>query len=413
MRILLCTYNALSAYAHLRDNVNKPLKILLVSHSSIVRVYQDKLRYLAASERIELHLLIPERYLEGSDVIQGAPGDGIYRTHTLPARFGEAGRQNLHYYLQANALLRRIEPDILHLEEEPESIVSMQMIRIARRLPSPPRIVLFSWRNIEKRYREWPFLKPQRYIYPFVEKYVLRHTDYLIAGNREATKIFGDMGYTFPMSVIPQYGIDPELFTPGQSDEDLIRSLGLTGIVIGFVGRLLEMKGIETLIRAFARLRNEQSSLLLLGSGPDRKRFEALARSLNVAERLVIVEWIPASEVMRYLRCMDIFVLPSRTTEAWKEQFGRVLIESMACQIATVGSASGEIPHVIGDAGRVFAEDDDLELARHLQELNDDPELRIALAKAGRERALQHYTNEIIARDIGRVYEKAMNPRTT
>ena len=67
---------------------------------------------------------------------------------------------------------------------------------------------------------------------------------------------------------------------------------------------------------------------------------------------------VPSTEAPRYYREIDVLVLPSLTRPNWVEQFGRVLIEAMACGVAVVGSSSGEIPWVIGDAGVIFPEGD-------------------------------------------------------
>jgi glycosyltransferase involved in cell wall biosynthesis len=118
---------------------------------------------------------------------------------------------------------------------------------------------------------------------------------------------------------------------------------------------------------------------------------------------------VPSTEVAAYMSGLDVFVLPSRTTGNWKEQFGRVLIESMACQVPVIGSDSGEIPHVIGDAGLVFPEGDALALAAHLQKLADSKALREELAAKGLERVTQHYTQLQIARQHLKLYRKALN----
>ena len=60
---------------------------------------------------------------------------------------------------------------------------------------------------------------------------------------------------------------------------------------------------------------------------------------------------------------MDVSVLPSLTRPNWKEQFGRTLAEAMSCETPVIGSDSGEIPHVIGDAGLIFKEGDAQALA--------------------------------------------------
>jgi L-malate glycosyltransferase len=99
---------------------------------------------------------------------------------------------------------------------------------------------------------------------------------------------------------------------------------------------------------------------------------------------------------------MDLFVLPSRQVPrstlhwwypvGWKEQFGRVLTEAMACRTPVIGSLSGEIPYVIGDAGLVFPEDDAPQLAARMQDLLAQPARRRELGSRGRQRVLTHYT---------------------
>jgi glycosyltransferase involved in cell wall biosynthesis len=81
-----------------------------------------------------------------------------------------------------------------------------------------------------------------------------------------------------------------------------------------------------------------------------------------------------------------------------------VLIEAMACGVPVVGSASGEIPNVIGQAGLVFAEGDAGALRAHLDRLMREPDLRRELARRGRERVIAHFTMRRIAEETVEVY---------
>ena len=111
-----------------------------------------------------------------------------------------------------------------------------------------------------------------------------------------------------------------------------------------------------------------------------------------------------------FFASIDVLAVPSRTTPTWKEQFGRVLVEAMACQTPVIGSDSGEIPHVIGDAGLIFAEGDAQALASHLLRLASDPALRADLGRRGRARALAHFTHERIAAATYQVYQQILEP---
>ena len=83
---------------------------------------------------------------------------------------------------------------------------------------------------------------------------------------------------------------------------------------------------------------------------------------------------------------LDVLVLPSRTTETWTEQFGRVLVEALWCGVPVVGSDSGEIPWVINETGGgvVFPEGDVAALATQLSRFRQDPQFGRRLGAAGR-----------------------------
>jgi glycosyltransferase involved in cell wall biosynthesis len=109
-----------------------------------------------------------------------------------------------------------------------------------------------------------------------------------------------------------------------------------------------------------------------------------------------------------YFSGLDVLVLPSVSRSNWKEQFGRVLIEAMACDVITIGARSGAIPEVIGDAGLIFTEGNVEELRAHLQRLIDDIDLREELRHKGRQRVTANYTQAAIARNTVEVYRELL-----
>jgi glycosyltransferase involved in cell wall biosynthesis len=131
-------------------------------------------------------------------------------------------------------------------------------------------------------------------------------------------------------------------------------------------------------------------------------------RELGLHQRVAIQPAVPSIEVPALLQQLDVLVLPSRTTAHWKEQFGRVLVEAMSCGVAVVGSSSGEIPHVIGDAGIVVAEGDVAMLRSALLNLLHQPALCHELGQRGRARVLQHYTQAALAGKYYDVYRAMM-----
>jgi glycosyltransferase involved in cell wall biosynthesis len=148
--------------------------------------------------------------------------------------------------------------------------------------------------------------------------------------------------------------------------------------------------------------------LRLLGDGPQREALREMAGVYNISGSVSIEPPIPSTEMPAFYRTLDALVLPSRTRPNWKEQFGRVLIEAMACGVPVIGARSGAIPEVIGEAGLLFDEGDAAGLRNHLAELLADPALREALATAGRQRVLDRFTQAQIATQTVDVYRRMM-----
>jgi glycosyltransferase involved in cell wall biosynthesis len=171
---------------------------------------------------------------------------------------------------------------------------------------------------------------------------------------------------------------------------------------------MVEEKGVQLLIQAVAGL-DGPWTLRLIGDGPYLPRLEALSTKLGIADRVQFEPWKPAAEMPDHLSALDLLVLPSLTCRNWKEQFGRVLVEAMASEVPVVGSSSGEIPNVIGDAGLVFPESDVTALREALSELMTDPQLRAQLSQRGRARVLQHYTQQRIATETYGVYLRLLD----
>jgi glycosyltransferase involved in cell wall biosynthesis len=168
---------------------------------------------------------------------------------------------------------------------------------------------------------------------------------------------------------------------------------------------LVPEKGVDVLLRACAALPPALDwTLHLLGDGPERGRLADSARELSIDGRVRFLGRIPSAQTPQFYQTLDVLAVPSLSRPNWVEQFGRVLTEAMACGVPVIGSRSGEIPWVIGDAGRIFPEGDAGALASVLAELGGDPAQRAGLAAAGRARVLAHFTQAQIAAETAAVY---------
>ncbi|MCC7358573.1 MAG: glycosyltransferase [Anaerolineales bacterium] len=364
------------------------MRVLLLSKAFVVGAYQRKLEALAACPGLELTAVTPPSWRDqrGLLTLERAYTSG-YRLVVTPVRFN--GRFHLHYYPRLAAVLAEARPDLVHVDEEPYNFATWHAQRLARRAGA--KTVFFSWQNLRRAY-PWPFSA--------FEREVLRHADAGIAGNQDAVAVWRAKGYTGLLSVIPQVGVDPDLFAPDPAPA--ARDV----FTIGFAGRFVPEKGVDLLLRAAAQLPGE-ARVRVLGAGPELPRLARLAADLGLAACVSFAQ-VSSLDMPAQLAALDCLVLPSRTRPNWKEQFGRVLIEAMACGVPVIGSTCGEIPHVIGAAGLIFAEDDAAALAAHLRALQADPARRAALGAAGRARVLAHYTQAQVARATAALYRQVL-----
>lgn len=365
---------------------SRPVRVLMVSKACVVGAYQRKLEALAAYPGLVLTVAVPPEWRDerGATRLERVYTQG-YELAVEPMTFN--GNFHLHYYPRIEKLIARLRPDLVHIDEEPYNLATWHILTLAQR--SGAKTLFFSWQNLLRRY-PFPF--------SWLEREVLRRADAAIVGNREALTVWRAKGFSRSIHVIPQFGVDPEVFHPPSA----IRRP--PPFVIGYAGRLVAEKGVEVLLRAVAQL-PPVTQVQIRGSGPEAGALQRLTRELNLAERVRFDPLIPSMQMPAYLNQLDALVLPSRTRPNWKEQFGRVLVEAMACGVPVVGSTCGEIPNVIGEAGLIFPEGEVEALASHLRSLLTDANLRARLSELGRARVLAQYTHQHIAAQTYAVYQ--------
>ena len=365
------------------------MRVVMVSKALVAGAYQRKAEEIARLG-VELTVLVPPAWGDrrGQQRLERAHTQG-YTLQETPVRF--SGNFHLHYYPKLGEELARLRPDVLHMDEEPYNLATWLALRAALRLTVPA--LFFTWQNLCRSYPP-PFRRFEQDDY--------RRAAHALAGSEDAAAVLRRKGCRTPITVLPQFGVDPQLFSPSLQT----RPAGAP-FRIGYAGGLLPEKGVDLLLRACAGLTGAWR-LHLAGGGSEETALRRMAGELGVTDQVHFAGRLPSTQMPEFYRQLDAFVLPSRTTPAWKEQFGRVLIEAMACAVPVVGSDSGEIPHVLGDAGVVFAEGDVPALRGQLQRLAEDATERVRLGELGRSRVLEQYTMTRIAQETVTVYEQIM-----
>jgi glycosyltransferase involved in cell wall biosynthesis len=168
-------------------------------------------------------------------------------------------------------------------------------------------------------------------------------------------------------------------------------------------------KGVYTLLEAMRQL-PAAVRLLMVGTGPEENGLRQLSTEYGLDGRIEMIGPVPYREMPAILNRMDLLVLPSDETKYWKELFGRILIEAMACGLPIVASRSGGIPEVIGEAGVLVEPGDARALAVALERLCADIEARCALGRAARERALAFFDIPVVAGILGKEILQTVSP---
>ena len=365
------------------------MRVLMLSKASIVGIYQPKLQAIGRLG-VNLKVLVPPSWKDerGEQVLERHAVAG-YTLSAIPIRMN--GNFHLHHYPTLGREVRAFQPDIVHIDEEPYNLAAWQAQYHAQRVGA--KSLFFSWQNIKRNYPP-PFSWGERWIY--------RSVDYALAGTDDAAAVLRAKGYTGPLATIPQFGTDEQLFQPAPSCSQ-------RPFTIGFFGRIVPEKGVDVLLRAAAQLSGEWR-LRLVGGGTAENDLRSLAGELAIGERVEFIGQLPSADLPAQYHAIDLLVLPSLTRSNWKEQFGRVLVEAMASGVPVIGSDSGAIPTVIGDAGPIVPEGDVSGLTLAIQQVMDQPRLRDRLIERGRQRFLTHFTHERIAAATVEVYQELMPP---
>jgi glycosyltransferase involved in cell wall biosynthesis len=367
------------------------VKVLMVSKPMIASAYRTKAEGIARHPDVDLTVVVPPYWRD--DAGRRAPlepgHDAGYRLVVEPMAFN--GHFHYHFYPTIHQVFRRVRPDLLHMDEEAYNLATWQGFALARMTGA--KALFFTWQNLHRRYP--PPIS-------WMEDWVHRSAVGAMCGNAESVDVLRGKGYRGRTWVIPQFGVDPALFTPDPEAQSRPRPF-----TVGFAGRLRERKGAHLLVEAVAQLGGD-ARLEILGWGEEEPRVRALAADRGLGDRFQLRPGVPSDQVPAFLQQLDVAVMPSIEIESWKEQFGRVLVEAMACGVNVVGSNSGEIAHVIADAGLVFPPGDATALADCLRRLRDDEALRADLREKGLRRVRGTYTQQSVADQTVAAYREVL-----
>jgi len=299
-------------------------------------------------------------------------------------------------------ILLKFKPDFIFIEEDPHSAISFETVCLASICCPKTPIGFLVWDNLA---RVPPF--PLRVIKRWLTRFALSRAACVVAGNREAQQLLSSRkNYRGPSFLLPQFGLDWAAYQ-GMAKPGIEHEIGKQpGVpVVGFMSRLVPEKGILLLCEALSGLKEIPWKLVIIGAGPLESTLREKWQRV-FGERLMLVGSGARPDLPDYLKCMDLLVAPSVSTPVWKEQFGMVMVEAMAAGVPVIGSSSGAIPEVIGEAGILFPEGDIRSLREALARLLRSPEERKRMSQLGRDRALAVFSHETMANSYMRIFNQ-------
>jgi len=384
-------------------STSAPLRLLAVGHSYVLATNRAILRELARDESFDISVAAPAYFHGDLRPLTLEPEPAGSRLTIIPLRAYLT--RSVHVFAYHPADLRRVvsngDYDVVHAWEEPYILGGYQIASALR--GSPARFCFRTAQNNVKRYPP-PF--------GHFEGAVLARAQRWIAGGQLVYDAMCRKGFPAETGTVLTLSVDTTEFTPSTAESRAMakRAMGLTGPVIGYLGRFTKPKGIPLLLQAMDIVgMGRPWTLLLLGSGPLEDSIHRWAAKRGIAER-VRVQLVRHDEVSGVLPAMDVMVAPSQTAPNWREQFGRMSIEAFAAGVPLIASDSGEIPTVAGDAAIIVPERDAHGFASAICRLLDSPDDCAELVRRGYLRA-ERYSSRQLARQFAEFYRELASTR--
>ena len=381
------------------------MKVLVVYHAGAASNARCIFHELSRSAGLKLIVAVPEKlqvdrvYSPSGWLVAEDESANGYRVKPLPLR--DPSQYHLGFERsRLRELLHSATPDVIHVLDEATSGYLFQTVWERLTICRSAKVLFYGFDNLPLHLKTHSRIK-------------WHSTWRQLAGgagaSTEAIERVRKAG--FPADRPLQrvfWGIDAATFRP-MNPAAVKRNLGLDyRHVIGFVGRLLPEKGLDVLFEAVRAL-DPSVHAVIIGSGPMRPSLEAAASEPPLAGRIHFFDVMPPDKLVEYVNCMDVLTIPSLTTPAWKEQYGRVIAEAFACGIPVVGSDSGAIPEVVGNAGLIVPEGRSADLAQALRSVLFDDGMSSRLKTLALVRSQEELSTTAMARKLNDLYRTVMD----
>lgn len=243
------------------------------------------------------------------------------------------------------------------------------------------------------------------------DRLTFRHCiDHVIVDSHEVRRLFLEFPWVMPGKITTVHnGVaipDAAEMTPVRSQLRTHLNLPLDSLVVGASGRLVPHKAFDDAIRALAMLTVGRPHLVLFGDGPEQARLQTLARDLGLADRVHFAGW--HNDARRLLWGCDVFLHPSLA-----EGLPNAVLESMAGAVPVIATPAGGTAEILeGPLSPYLAEMRDTSgMARRLEQLLGNTELRTGIGQLARSHVLQHFSLAAMSEHIRSVLHQVAGHR--
>jgi colanic acid/amylovoran biosynthesis glycosyltransferase len=329
------------------------------------------------------------------------PGDSLW----VANHGGQMGRlQQLRFRIlgpgaECRNRMRALQPKIVHGHFGPDAC---EAIPLASGLNIPLMVTFhgFDATLTDSAFRE---TRPGRRYLRRRETLKREASGFIAVSNFIAKKIVGQ-GFPREKIRVHYIGVDTSQFQP---DPTVAR-----GKTVLFVGRLVEVKGCEYLIRAMEPIQKEMPDveLVIVGDGPLRESLQQLAKSL--LRRFTFAGAQPAENIRDWMTRASVLCTPSVVaTSGAEEGFGMVFIEAQSSGLPVVSFSSGGIPEAVrhGESGYLAPEKDWRVLSEYISKLLGNQDLWASFSRAGRELVKSVFDLKVQTVKLERIYEEVID----
>jgi len=329
--------------------------------------------------------------------------------------------QNLAY---GSGILKNIKSNICTKIQLPFFITSEIIYTLKRLMISKPDMVHAHWALpqgltgiICKKVLGVPFITTVHgsdvhgLQYPLLKtlnRIVINNSDTCTANSRASARMVYHIAGRKDTQVIPM-GVDTNIFSRSEKVDIIRKKYKIDGDVLLFVGRLIRVKGVYYLIKALPEVlkQHPKTKLLIVGSGPEKKRLAKLTAELAIINSVVFINEVFQEDLIPFYSMAHILVLPSIIDVTGEtEGLGVVLLEAMACRVPVIGSDVGGIRDIIidGETGLLSEQKSSYSLAEKIIQLLSDEQLRKKVIENGFKLVKKKFTWEAISDRFMNIY---------